>query len=87
MKQSPGSFFYPLHRHCCLLFLACCLFSCNNTEQKPPEVVEVKIPEKIDAKVKELVQSTLQYVSENNGVLNDSVTILVYWLAANYLRN
>ena len=85
MKQPPGSFFYPWHRHYWLLFLACCILSCNNTEQKPPEVVVVKIPEKIDAKVKELVQSTLQYVSENKGALNDSVTILhADWLQTIY---
>lgn len=85
MKQFPGSFFYPGHRSYWLLFLACCILSCNNTEQKPPEVVVVKIPEKIDAKVKELVQSTLQYVSENKGVLNDSVTILhADWLQTIY---
>ncbi len=85
MKHTPGSFFYPLYRHFWLLFLAGSILSCNNTEQKPPEVVVVKIPEKIDAKVKELVQSTLQYVSENKGVLNDSVTILhTDWLQTIY---
>lgn len=85
MKHTPGSFFYTWHRHCWLLFLACWILGCNNTEQKPPEVVVVKIPEKIDAKVKELVQSTLQYVTDNKGVLNDSVTILhTDWLQTIY---
>ncbi|MFT3933431.1 MAG: L,D-transpeptidase family protein [Chitinophagaceae bacterium] len=59
-----------------LLIVACSVSACNNTEQKPPpEVVVVKTPEKIDEKVKELLQSTLQYVTENKGKLNDSVSI------------
>ncbi len=68
--------FHPQRKAFWLLFLAFCVVSCNNTEQKPPEVVEVKIPEKIDAKVKELLQTSMRYVLENNGKLNDSVSLL-----------
>ncbi len=67
-----------------------CLVACNNTQeqQKPPEVVVVKQPEKIDEKVKELVESTVQYISENKGKLNDSVEILhPEWLASVYGNN
>jgi len=41
----------------------------------------VKIPEKIDEKIKELLPTTLGYVKENNGKLNDSVTIKYAGLA------
>jgi len=75
-KQPAGNFFYHQRKTLWLFFLACCIVSCNNTEQKPPEVVVVKIPEKIDEKVKELLQTTLHYVIENKGRLNDSVILL-----------
>lgn len=75
MKQAPSPFFYRSLRHVWLLFLACWVLSCNNTEQKPPEIVVVKIPEKIDEKVKEVVQTTLEYAANNKGRINDSVTL------------
>ncbi|MEO5595380.1 MAG: L,D-transpeptidase family protein [Chitinophagaceae bacterium] len=75
-NQPPGSFFYHQRRIFWLFFTGCCIVSCNNTEQKPPpEVVVVKIPEKIDEKVKELLQTTLRYIIENKGKLNDSVIL------------
>jgi L,D-transpeptidase YcbB len=75
MKQPPGSIFNQPFRFLLILLVASCVLSCNNTEQKPPEVVVVRIPEKIDEKVKELVQHSLQYIIENKGKLNDSVTL------------
>ncbi len=75
-KITPARFFYPSTRHVWLFFLACSFFSCNNTEQKPPEVVVVKIPEKIDEKVNELVKTDLEYIAGTKGKLNDSVMLL-----------
>jgi L,D-transpeptidase YcbB len=59
-----------------LLIIACLLFSCNNKEQKPPEIVIVKVPEKIDEKVAELLQSTLKFIAENKGKLNDTAVLV-----------
>lgn len=73
--QPLRSFFSPQRKAFWLCILAFCMVSCNNTEQKPPEVVEVKIPEKIDGKVKEIIKTTMRYVAENNGKLNDSVLL------------
>jgi len=75
IKQPLRSIFYPHRKAFWLFFMAGCIVSCNNTEQKPPEVVVVKIPEKIDEKVKEVLKTTLHYVVENNGKLNDSVML------------
>lgn len=76
MKLTPRSFF-SYQRTLLWLFLlsGCITAGCNNTEQKPPEVVVVKMPEKIDEKVKELLQNNLQYITANQGKLNDSVTL------------
>ena len=49
--------------------------ACNNHESKPPETVVVKNPEKIDVKESELIQTTLQFITDNKGKLNDSVTL------------
>ncbi|MEP7277177.1 MAG: L,D-transpeptidase family protein [Bacteroidota bacterium] len=59
-----------------LIVTVYCFVSCNNTEQKPPEVVVVKNPEKIDEKIAELLQSSVQYIIANKGKLNDSVVLL-----------
>lgn len=77
MRNINPRFFFCLETRLLWLFLfAGFLFSCNNTEQKPPEVVVVKIPEKIDEKVAELLQTTVKYVTDNKGKLNDSVILL-----------
>lgn len=77
MKNStPRNPFYYQIRLLWLFIMTGCLVSCNNTEQKPPETVVVKIPEKIDGKVAELLQTTMQYITENKGKLNDSVVLL-----------
>jgi L,D-transpeptidase YcbB len=75
-NSTPGDLFYYPGRHFCLFFIACCLFSCNNTEQKPREVVVVKNPEKIDEKVTDLLQTTVKYVTDHKGRLNDSTILL-----------
>ncbi|HTL07381.1 MAG TPA: L,D-transpeptidase family protein [Chitinophagaceae bacterium] len=80
-KNTPGSHIHRLPTVFWLLLLLGCTAGCNNTEQKPPEVVVVKIPEKIDEKIKELLPTTLAYVKENNGKLNDSVTLRFAGLA------
>ncbi|MEP6747086.1 MAG: L,D-transpeptidase family protein [Bacteroidota bacterium] len=73
---TPGNLFYHVSKNFWLFFIVGCLLSCNNTEQKPPEVVVVKIPEKIDEKIAELLPAIVQYVIQNNGKLNDSVVLL-----------
>jgi len=75
IKQPLRSFFHPQRKAVWLIFLACCIVSCNNTEQKPPEIVVVKNPEKIDEKVQELLSTTMRYIVDNNGKLNDSVSL------------
>ena len=58
-----------------LLFTYFWIAACNNHDPKPPEIVVVKNPEKIDVKESELIQSTLQFIINNKGKLNDSVTL------------
>jgi len=75
-NSTPGNLFYYQPKRLWLLFIVCWLLSCNNTEQKPPEAVLVKTPEKIDEKVAELLQTTVQYITQNKGKLNDSAVLL-----------
>jgi L,D-transpeptidase YcbB len=58
-----------------LLFTYCWVAACNNRETKPPETVVVKNPDKIDVKESELIESTLKFLTDNKGKLNDSVTL------------
>jgi len=75
-NKPPGRLFHQPKKAFWLFLTVCFIAGCNNTEQKPPpEVVVVKIPEKIDEKVKELLQTTIKYVVENKGKLNDSVDL------------
>lgn len=50
-------------------------YSCSNTKHEPKEVEIVAVPEDLDKVVNERIPEILQYVSENNGVLSDSITL------------
>jgi murein L,D-transpeptidase YcbB/YkuD len=77
MKQQTLNHFIPSFCYFFLpLVICCCLGSCQNKAPKPPETVVVKNTEKIDEKTSEVLQQTLQYVTQHQGLLNDSVILL-----------
>ncbi|MBC7902000.1 MAG: L,D-transpeptidase family protein [Gemmatimonadaceae bacterium] len=72
-----------------VLLLAFSIFAsgCTNSEEKPPDTVEVKQPEQIDIKAGELIEQMIRYADENKGHINDSVELRQFQLVKTYYTN
>lgn len=49
--------------------------SCNNSKPHPPEKDIVATPEELDQQVTKLIQASLEYASENKGMIDDSTQL------------
>lgn len=56
------------------LIVSVSLFACNNVARPPAETIAAT-PEELNKKVTELIQATLNYASENEGRIDDSIRL------------
>src|SRR5674476_158768 len=63
--------------------MVCCLISCKeNQAAKEKEIV--KTPEEMDDEVADNIKTVLDFAKDNNGNINDSITLSLYGLVSTF---
>src|SRR5688572_15754917 len=70
--MSKKAFLYPLMVMCCMAYI---FSACNNEEQRPPETDIAQTPEELEKKTPDIIQSSLEFASKNDGRIDDSIRL------------